>query len=85
MKKKSVTPAGGKDQAGARDAVHAVVTESDGWYVAVARLVPVEDGDRNRALRASRRILERRSRLARASLPELIDTVHEGHRSDEVM
>ena len=34
MKKKSVTPAGGVDQAGARDAVHAVVTESDGWYVA---------------------------------------------------
>ena len=48
----------------------------------VARLVPVEDGDRDRALRASRRILERRSRLARTSLPELIDTVHEG-RSGE--
>ena len=27
-------PAVGEDQAGARDAVHAVVTESDGWYVA---------------------------------------------------
>ena len=34
MKKKPVTPAGGEDQAGARDAVHAVVTESGGWYVA---------------------------------------------------
>ena len=31
----------------------------------VARLVPVEDDDRDRALRASRRILERRSHLAR--------------------
>ena len=46
----------------------------------VARLVPVEDDDRDRALQASRRILERRRRLARASLSELIDTVHEGHR-----
>ena len=44
----------------------------------VARLVPVDD-DRNRALRASRRLLERRSRLARTSLSELIDTIHEGH------
>ncbi len=33
-KKESVTPAGGEDQAGARDAVHAVVTESDGWHAA---------------------------------------------------
>lgn len=46
----------------------------------VARLVPVEDDDRDRALRASRRILERRSRLARASLSDLLDTLHEGHR-----
>ena len=45
----------------------------------VARLVPVDD-DQDRALRASRRLLERRSRLARTSLSELIDTVHEGHR-----
>ena len=45
----------------------------------VARLVPVDD-DRDRALQASRRILERRRRLARTSLSELIDTVHEGHR-----
>ena len=45
----------------------------------VARLVPVDD-DRDRALRASRRLLERRSRLARTSPSELIDTVHEGHR-----
>ena len=42
----------------------------------VARLVPVDD-DRDRALQASRRILERRRRLARTSLSELIDTVHE--------
>ena len=46
----------------------------------VARLVPVEDDDRSRALRASRRILERRSRLTRLSLSELLDTIHEGHR-----
>ena len=46
----------------------------------VARLVPVEDDDRSRALRASRRIHERRSRLARLSLSELLDTIHEGHR-----
>ena len=45
----------------------------------VARLVPVDDG-RDRALRASRRILERRRRLVRTSLSELIDTIHEGHR-----
>ena len=45
----------------------------------VARLVPVDD-DRDRALRASRRLLERRSRLARTTLSELIDTIHEGHR-----
>ena len=46
----------------------------------VARLVPVEDDERDRALRASRRILERRSRLARRPLSDLLDTVHEGHR-----
>ena len=46
----------------------------------VARLVPVEDDERDRALRASRRILERRSRLARSPLSDLLDTVHEGHR-----
>lgn len=46
----------------------------------VARLVPVEDDDRSRALRASRRILQRRTRLARLSLSELLDTIHEGHR-----
>ena len=45
----------------------------------VARLVPVED-DRDRTLRASRRLLERRSHLVRTSLSELIDTLHEGHR-----
>ncbi len=44
----------------------------------IARLVPVDNDER--ALRASRRILERRRRLGRASLPELIDTIHEGHR-----
>lgn len=46
----------------------------------VARLVPVEDDDRERARQAERRIVERRSRLKRAPLAELIDSVHEGHR-----
>ena len=46
----------------------------------VARLAPVEDDDRSRALRAARRILERRTRLARLSLSELLDSIHEGRR-----
>lgn len=46
----------------------------------VARLVPVADDDRERARQAARRIVERRSRLKRAPLAELIDSVHEGHR-----
>lgn len=46
----------------------------------VARLVPVEDDKLRRSRRAARRILERRKRLNRASLPELLETVHEGHR-----
>ena len=46
----------------------------------IARLVPVENDDRERALRAARRILERRRRIGRASVSELIDTIHEGHR-----
>lgn len=44
----------------------------------VARLVPVESDDRAR--QAARRILDRRERLRRAPLAELLDTVHEGHR-----
>lgn len=46
----------------------------------VARLVPVEDDQPSRIRRAARRILERRKRLKRASLSELLETVHEGHR-----
>ena len=46
----------------------------------VARLVPVENEARDRARQAARRILERRSRLDRISVSELIDTIHEGHR-----
>ena len=46
----------------------------------VARLVPVEDDDRERALKAARQILERRERLGRTSIANLIDTTHEGHR-----
>lgn len=44
----------------------------------VARLVPVESDDRAR--QAARRILDRRDRLRRAPLAELLATVHEGHR-----
>ena len=46
----------------------------------VARLVPVEDDQLSRSRRAARRILDRRKRLKRASLSELLETVHEGHR-----
>ena len=46
----------------------------------IARLVPVEDDEVSRSRRAARRILERRKHLNRASLPELLETVHEGHR-----
>lgn len=46
----------------------------------VARLVPVEHADRERARLAARRIVERRSRMKRVSLAELMDTRHEGHR-----
>lgn len=46
----------------------------------VARLVPVQRADRERARQAARRIVERRSRLRRAPLAELMDSLHEGHR-----
>lgn len=46
----------------------------------IARLVPVEDDDRERALEAARQIRERRARLRRTSVADLIDTIHEGHR-----
>ena len=46
----------------------------------VARLVPVENEARDRARQAARRILERRTRLRRTSISELIESVHEGHR-----
>ena len=46
----------------------------------VARLVPVENEARDRARQAARRILERRARLNRTSISELIESVHEGHR-----
>lgn len=46
----------------------------------VARLVPVENEVRDRARQAARRISERRARLERTSVSELIDTIHEGHR-----
>ena len=46
----------------------------------VARLVPVENEARDRARQAARRILERRARLNRTSVSELINTGHQGHR-----
>lgn len=46
----------------------------------VARLVPVEDDEVSRSRQAARRIFERRKRLRGASLSELLETVHEGHR-----
>ena len=46
----------------------------------VARLVPVEDDELRQSRRAARRILERRKQLNRASLSELLETVHESHR-----
>ena len=47
----------------------------------VAQLVPVEnEARRDRAQQAAQRILERRARLGRTSISELIETLHEGHR-----
>ncbi len=46
----------------------------------VARLVPVANESRERARKASQRILERRARLGRASISELFDSIHEGHQ-----
>ena len=46
----------------------------------VARLVPVASESRDRARKAAQRILERRARIGRASISELIDSIHEGHR-----
>ena len=45
----------------------------------VARLVPVT-GDRERAKEAAARIVERRRHIKRASLADLMATIHEGHR-----
>ncbi len=47
----------------------------------VARLVPVEEDERTRACEAARRIRDSRRRLKnKASLEELLETIHEGHR-----
>ena len=46
----------------------------------VARLVPVEQDARKQAEEAARRIVERRRRLGRVPLAELISSIHEGHR-----
>ena len=45
-----------------------------------ARLVPVEDDQPTRNQRAAQQILKRRKGLKTASLTELLETVHEGHR-----
>ncbi len=46
----------------------------------VARLVPVDDADRDRASRAAKRILARRKRLQGVAIQELVATIHEDHR-----
>ena len=46
----------------------------------VARLVPVEQDGRDQAKAAMKSILSRRDRLGKASLEDLIETTHEGHR-----
>lgn len=46
----------------------------------VARLVPVSEDARERALQAADRIRRRRKRLQRAPLAELVASIHEGHR-----
>ena len=45
----------------------------------VAQLIPVTS-DRQQAQQAAARIVERRRHLKKAPLPELIATIHEGHR-----
>ena len=46
----------------------------------VAKLVPVVER-RERAQQAMARIRQRRTRLRGAGIQELIETIHEGHRS----
>ena len=45
----------------------------------VAQLIPVAT-DRQRAQRAAASIIERRRQLKKASLADLMATIHEGHR-----
>jgi len=46
----------------------------------IARLVPVEQDDREQAKAAMKSILDRRDRLGKAPIEDLIETTHEGHR-----
>lgn len=47
----------------------------------IARLVPVEKDERSRAREAAQRVKEGRRRLAhKATIEELMASVHEGHR-----
>ena len=46
----------------------------------VARLVPIEQSDREQAKAAMKNILDRRDRLDKAPIEDLIETTHEGHR-----
>lgn len=46
----------------------------------VARLVPAENEDRQRAEQAAQRIANRRRRLKQASVADLIGAIHEGRR-----
>ena len=45
----------------------------------VARLVPVAEDDRTRALEAAHRIRSRRRRLQGVPLADLLASIHEGH------
>lgn len=46
----------------------------------IAKLIPAKDREESQAESAMQRILERRKRLGRTSVSDLIKTSHEGHR-----
>ncbi len=46
----------------------------------VAKIVPVEQSNREQAKAALERMKARRKRLKTAPIAELIDSIHEGHR-----
>ncbi len=46
----------------------------------VARIVPVEQSDREQAKSALKRMKDRRKHLKTAPIADLLETIHEGHR-----